>query len=249
MYWSILNYPEAEKYDLEKIAHNLRTVVSGGSPMPVEVMRAFEEKYNVKILEGYGLSETSPIATFNHFPRKTKPGSVGQPVWGVQVRIVDLNDKDVPSGEPGEIIIKGHNVMKGYYQRPEATAEAMRNGWFHTGDIGKFDEDCYVYITDRIKDMIIRDGYNVYPREIEETLMTHPAISLAAVIGVPHDSHGEEVKAFVILREGATETETDLVAWCKANMANYKYPRLITLCNSLPMTATGKILKRELREL
>jgi long-chain acyl-CoA synthetase len=249
MYWAILNYPEAEKYDLEKIARNLRTLVSGGSPMPVEVLRAFEEKYQVKILEGYGLSETSPVATFNHYPRQTKPGSVGQPVWGVQVRIVDFDGNDVPIGEPGEIIIKGHNVMKGYYQRPQATAEAIRNGWFHTGDIGKFDEDGYVYITDRIKDMIIRAGFNVYPREIEETLMTHPAISLAAVIGVPHESHGEEVKAFVILREGATETEADLVAWSKENMASYKYPRLFKLCDSLPMTATGKILKRELREM
>ncbi|MCB9097905.1 MAG: long-chain fatty acid--CoA ligase [Anaerolineales bacterium] len=249
MYWAILNYPQADNYNLAKIAANLRAVLSGGSPMPVEVMRAFENKYNVKVLEGYGLSETSPVAIFNHYPRKTKPGSIGQPVWGIQVRIVDWDDKDVPTGEPGEIIIKGHNVMKGYYQQPEATTKAMRNGWFHTGDIGQFDEEGYVYITDRIKDMIIRGGYNIYPREIEEKLMTHPAISLAVVIGVPHDKHGEEVKAFVILQEGATETEADLVAWSKANMADYKYPRIVQLCTSLPMTATGKILKRELRKM
>jgi long-chain acyl-CoA synthetase len=215
--------------------------------MPVEVMRAFNEKFNVTILEGYGLSETSPIAVFNRLDREIKPGSIGFPVWGVEVRLVDANDQDVGTGEVGEIVIRGHNVMKGYYKRPEATAGAMRNGWFHTGDIGRRDEDGDLYIVDRVKDMIIRGGFNVYPREIEEMLMTHPAVSLAAVIGVPHDRHGEEVKAFVILKAGTTTTEIELVTWSKLNMADYKYPRLIEFRTELPTTATGKVLKSELR--
>jgi long-chain acyl-CoA synthetase len=247
MYWELLNCPEANKYDLNKIARNLRICMSGGAAMPVEVMRAFERKYNVKILEGYGLSETSPIATFNRMDRPSKPGSIGLPVWGVGVRILDLDGSDVPEGEPGEVAIRGHNIMKGYYKRPEATAEAINNGWFRTGDIGRRDEDGYYYIVDRAKDMIIRGGFNVYPREIEEVLMTHPAVSLAAVIGVPHDTHGEEVKAFIIPTPGAAIVEAELIVWCRENMAAYKYPRIIEFRESLPMTATGKILKRELR--
>ena len=247
MYWALLHYSGADQYDLQKIANNLRLAISGGAAMPVEVMLAFNEKYNVKIIEGYGLSETSPIAVFNRLDREARPGSIGFPVWGVEVRLVDADDKDVDSGEVGEIAIRGHNIMKGYYKRPEATAEAMRNGWFHTGDIGRRDADGYLYILDRVKDMIIRGGFNVYPREIEEVLMTHPSVSLAAVIGVPHERHGEEVKAFIILKQGATVTEVDMVVWSKQNMADYKYPRLIEFRTELPMTATGKVLKSELR--
>ena len=247
MYWAMLNYPGADKYDLGKISKNMRLAVSGGSAMPVEVMKAFNERFSVKILEGYGLSETSPVASFNRTNKPTKPGSIGLPVWGVSIRVVDLENNDLPLGEMGEILIKGHCVMKGYYNRPEATAAAIKNGWLHTGDIGTFDEDGYLYITDRVKDMIIRGGFNVYPREIEEVLMTHPAVSLAAVIGVPHDSHGEEVKAFVILNEGADASPDEIIAWCKENMAAYKYPRIVEIRAELPMTATGKILKRELR--
>ena len=247
MYWAILNYPGTDKYDLAKIARNLRVCCSGGAAMPVEVMKAFEVRFNVKILEGYGLSETSPVATFNRLDRPTKPGSIGLPVWGVSVRLVDQNDQDVDVNELGEIAIRGHNVMKGYYKRPEATAEAMRGGWFHTGDVGRRDEDGFIFIVDRVKDMIIRGGFNVYPREIEEVLMMHPAVSLAAVVGVAHERHGEEVKAYVILKEEANVTEVELVAWSKQNMADYKYPRIIEFRESLPMTATGKILKSELR--
>jgi long-chain acyl-CoA synthetase len=247
MYWALLHYPRADQHDLQKIARNLRLAISGGAAMPVEVMLAFNEKFSVKILEGYGLSETSPIATFTRLDREARPGSIGFPVWGVQVRLVGADDQDVATGEVGEIAIRGHNVMKGYYKRPDATAEAMRDGWFHTGDIGRRDEEGYLYIVDRVKDMIIRGGFNVYPREIEEVLMTHPAVSLAAVIGVPHERHGEEVKAFVILKGGATITEVELVAWSKQNMADYKYPRLIEFRTELPMTATGKVLKSELR--
>ena len=247
MYWALLHYPKADQYDLQTIARTLRLAISGGAAMPVEVMRAFNEKFNVHIIEGYGLSETSPIATFNRLDREAKPGSIGFPVWGVQVRLVDAHDQDVETGEVGEIVIRGHNVMKGYYKRPEATAEAMRHGWFHTGDVARRDAEGYLYIVDRVKDMIIRGGFNVYPREIEEVLMMHPAVSLAAVIGVPHERHGEEVKAFVILKSGATLSEVELVAWSKQNMADYKYPRLIEFRTELPMTATGKVLKSELR--
>jgi long-chain acyl-CoA synthetase len=200
------------------------------------------------LLEGYGLSETSPIAVFNRLDRVAKPGSIGLPVWGVEVRVVDQDDREVATNEVGEIIIRGHNVMKGYYQRPDATTDAMRHGWFHTGDLGRRDEDGYLSIVDRAKDMIIRGGFNVYPREIEEVLMTHPAVSLVAVIGVPHERHGEEVKAFVILKQGATITEAELVAWSKENLADYKYPRLIEFRTELPMNATGKVLKSELRQ-
>jgi long-chain acyl-CoA synthetase len=247
IYWALLNYPEAGRFDLEKISRNLRMCVSGGSAMPVEVMRAFNEKFLVNILEGYGLSETSPVAIFHRLDREIKPGSIGLPVWGIEVRIVDRNDQEVGPNEPGEIVIRGHNVMKGYYKRPDATAEAMRGGWFHTGDIGRQDEDGFFYIVDRVKDMIIRGGFNVYPREVEEVLMTHPALSLAAVVGIPHERHGQEVKAFVILKESVEISEAELVAWSKQNMADYKYPRIIEFRKTLPMTGTGKILKSELR--
>lgn len=247
MYWAMLNHPGADKYDLEKIARNLHNAVSGGAALPVEVLKQFGERFSVKILEGYGLSETSPVATFNRPDRPSKPGSVGLPVWGVDVKVVDPAGERVATGELGEILIKGHNVMKGYYNRPDATAEAVSNGWLHTGDIGMLDEDGYLYITDRVKDMIIRGGFNVYPREVEEVMMTHPAISLAAVVGVPHESHGEEVKAFVILKEEASASSDEIINWCKENMAAYKYPREVEIRETLPMTATGKILKRELR--
>lgn len=248
MYWALLNHPEAHKYDLEKIANNLRLCCSGGSAMPVEVMRAFESKFNVKILEGYGLSETSPVASFNRMDRPSKPGSVGLPVWGVEIRIVDENDNELSQGGLGEIVIKGHNVMKGYYKKPQANVEAFRNSWFHTGDVGRKDEDGYIYIVDRVKDMIIRGGFNVYPREIEEVLMSHPAVSLAAVVGLPDDQYGEEVKAFVVRKPNTTLTEEELISWSKENMASYKYPRMIEFRDSLPMNATGKILKTELRK-
>jgi long-chain acyl-CoA synthetase len=239
MYWGLLS----QDADLS----GLRMAVSGGSAMPVEVLRKFEERFGVPVLEGYGLSETSPIATFNLLDRPRRPGSIGLPVWGVEVKLVSAEGTECGTDEPGEICIRGHNVMKGYLGRPDATAAAIdTGGWFHTGDIGTRDADGYYYVVDRIKDMIIRGGFNVYPRELEEVLLTHPEVSLAAVIGVPHESHGEEVKAFVIRTEGATVTEAELVAWCKQNMAAYKYPRIVEFRDSLPMTATGKILKREL---
>ena len=246
MYWALLN-TEAEGIDIAAIAAKMRVSVSGGAALPLEVLSGFEERFGVPVLEGYGLSETSPVATFNRTTKIAKPGSVGPAVWGVSVRVVDADDKDVPTGEQGEIVIRGHNIMKGYLGRPEATAAAIRHGWFHTGDIGAFDADGFLSITDRVKDMIVRGGFNVYPREIEEVLMMHPAVSLVAVIGVPSERLGEEVKAFVVLNEGATVTDAELIAWSKEQMADYKYPRHVEFLSALPMNATGKILKRELR--
>ncbi|HSE69569.1 MAG TPA: long-chain fatty acid--CoA ligase [Nocardioidaceae bacterium] len=246
MYWGLLG-ALTDDVDVDRIAANLRTAVAGGSSLPVEIIKEFKERFHVDILEGYGLSETSPVATFNHRDRPSKPGSIGTPIWGVDVKLIDPDWKTVEGAdEIGEIAIRGHNIMKGYYGRPEATDAVMNNGWFRSGDLARRDEDGYYYIVDRAKDMIIRGGFNVYPREIEEVLMTHEAVSLAAVVGVPHESHGEEVKAFLILNEGASLSEDEMVAWCREQMASYKYPRIIEFASSLPMTATGKILKREL---
>jgi long-chain acyl-CoA synthetase len=213
----------------------------------VEILNRFKERFHVQILEGYGLSETSPVATFSDPQRDPRPGSIGVPIWGIDVKLVDPDWNTVgEAGEIGEIAVRGHNIMKGYYKRPEATAAVMRDGWFRTGDLARRDEDGFYYIVDRAKDMIIRGGFNVYPREVEEVLMTHEAVSLAAVVGVPHESHGEEIKAFVILEEGASVTEDELREWAKEQMAGYKYPRIIEFAKDLPMTSTGKILKREL---
>ena len=246
MLWALLTYPDAEKHDLAAIAGTLRHVLVGGASTPVEILRAFEAKFDVAVLEGYGLSETSPGATFNLLDRPRKVGSVGVPIWGVEVRVVDPEDRPVPVGEPGEVVIRGHCVMKGYLGRPEETAEALRGGWFHTGDIGRFDEDGYLYIVDRLKEMVIRGGFNVYPREVEEVLITHPEISLAAVVGVPDERYGEEVKAFVVPAAGATPEPDAIVAWARERMAGHKYPRVVELRDSLPMNATGKIMKRQL---
>jgi long-chain acyl-CoA synthetase len=246
MYWALLNYQDTERFDLEKISRNLRLCKSGGASLPVEVLKGFEEKFKTKITEGYGLSETSPVACFNRYG-ETKPGSIGFPVWGVEIKIVDENGNEVEAGEIGEIAIRGHCVMKGYYKRPEATHATIRNGWLHSGDVGRRDAEGYIYISDRVKDMILRGGFNVYPREIEEFLMTHEAVSLCAVIGVPSAELGEEIKAVVVRKDGKDVTEKELIEYCKANMAGYKYPRFVEFRDSLPMTATGKILKRELR--
>ena len=248
MYWGLLSAPDIVGVDSKEIARRLRVCISGGAALPLEVLRGFEEKFDAPILEGYGLSETSPVACFNQLDIERKPGSIGKPLYGVHMRVVDAKGANVPVGEPGEVVIRGYNVMKGYYNRPEATAAAIRNGWFYTGDVGVLDEDGYFSIVDRTKDMIIRGGFNVYPREIEETLLAHPAVSMVAVIGVPHDSHGEEIKAFVVRKEGAEISEEELIAWGKENMASYKYPRLVEYREALPMNATGKILKRKLRE-
>jgi long-chain acyl-CoA synthetase len=246
MYWGLLN-ALTDEVDVERIAGNMRVAVAGGSSLPVEIIREVRERLGVTILEGYGLSETSPVATFSDPNSDPRPGSIGIPIWGVELKLIDESWNTIDGvDEIGEIAIRGHNIMRGYYNRPEATAEVMRDGWFRSGDLGRRDKDGFYYIVDRAKDMIIRGGFNVYPREIEEVLMTHDAVSLAAVIGVPHPSHGEEIKAFVILKAGTTATEDDLVAWGREQMAAYKYPRIVSIVDSLPMTATGKLLKRAL---
>lgn len=246
MYWALLCHAREQKLDVSAAAASLRCCVSGGAPMPVAVLEDFEKTFGVRVLEGYGLSETSPVACFNQVFRPSKPGTVGLPILACDVRVVDDKDQPLPSGERGEIVIRGHNVMKGYYKRPEETAEAFRNGWFHTGDIGVIDADGYVSIVDRKKDMVIRGGMNVYPREVEEVLMTHPAISLAAVVGVPDERLGEEVKAFVVLKAGATATAEEIVAWSREQIAAYKYPRTVEFRESLPVGPTGKVFRRGL---
>jgi len=244
MYFALLHHPESSGYDLS----NLKICASGGSAMPVEVMRSFDDKYRVNVIEGYGLSETSPVASFNVLDRPKKPGSIGVPLDHVEFRLVD--DQGHVISEPnmaGEIQIKGHNVMKGYWKRRDATAEAIKDGWFSTGDVAQRDADGYYFIVDRKKDMIIRGGFNVYPREIEELLYAHPAVAEAAVIGVPHPSHGEEVKAVIALKAGQSATPEAIIEYCKTKLAAYKYPRIIEFVDTLPKGPTGKILKRELR--
>ncbi|MCS6875120.1 MAG: long-chain fatty acid--CoA ligase [Pyrinomonadaceae bacterium] len=248
MYWAILKHVEENKIDVSPYAETMLIMSSGGAPMPVEVMKKFEQTFGVRVLEGYGLSETSPIVSFNHPQLPSKPGTVGQPVFGVEVKCVDDNDNEVPRGERGEIVVRGHNVMKGYYKRPEDTAEAMKNGWFHTGDIGIIDEEGYISIVDRKKEMILRGGYNIYPRELEEVIMTHPEVSLCAVIGVPDERLGEEIKAYVVRKQGSTLTEEEFIEWCKTQFAANKYPRYVEFRDSLPISGTGKILKRMLKE-
>ncbi|RMH12518.1 MAG: long-chain fatty acid--CoA ligase, partial [Gammaproteobacteria bacterium] len=245
MYWGLLN-TDTTGVDVNKISANLRLGVSGGAPMPVEVMRQFEEKFNITILESYGLSETSPVASFSRIEMRKIPGSIGVPLPGVEMIVADEEGKELPPGSIGEILIRGPNIMKGYYNRPDASAEAFRNGWFHSGDMGKMDENGYFYVVDRLKDMIIRGGYNVYPREVEELMMKNEKISLVAVVGEPDEKYGEEIVAYVVLKEGQSATEEELKAWAKANMADYKYPRKIIFKDQLPTGATGKILKRVL---
>jgi long-chain acyl-CoA synthetase len=247
MYWALLQHARAAGTDLSSMAASLKVCVSGGAPMPLEVLRGFEDAFKVRILEGYGLSETAPVLAFNQVHRPSKPGTVGLPIFGVEIRCVDEADRPVPWGVRGEVVARGPNVMKGYYGRAAETAEALRGGWFHTGDIGLIDGDGYLAIVDRKKDMILRGGFNVYPREIEEVLMTHPAVAQCAVVGVPDERLGEEIKAFVVKRPSTALTDGELIAWSREQMAAYKYPRFVEFRDSLPTSATGKILKRELR--
>ena len=243
MFSALLHVPDRSDYDVSA----LRLCISGGAAMPVEVLRQFEDAFDCIVLEGYGLSETSPVASFNHPGRERKPGSIGTPIRGVEMRVVDASGAEVPQGEVGEIAIRGHNIMKGYLNRPEATAEAVSDdGWFRTGDIGRVDEDGYYYIVDRKKDLIIRGGYNIYPREIEEVLYEHPEVAEAAVVGIPHPELGEEVGAAVALKPGATVTPDELRSYVKSQVAAYKYPRRVWIVDALPKGPTGKILKKEI---
>jgi long-chain acyl-CoA synthetase len=243
MFSALLHVPDRSNYDVSA----LRLCISGGAAMPVEVLRQFEDQFDCIVLEGYGLSETSPVASFNHPDRERKPGSIGTPIRGVEMRVVDAAGAEVPQGEVGEIAIRGHNIMKGYLNKPDATAEAVSaDGWFRTGDIGRVDADGYYYIVDRKKDLIIRGGYNIYPREIEEVLYEHPEVAEAAVVGMPHPELGEEVGAAVALKPGATVTPDELRSYVKSQVAAYKYPRRVWIVDALPKGPTGKILKKEI---
>ncbi|GAA1484238.1 long-chain fatty acid--CoA ligase [Brachybacterium fresconis] len=260
MWWGLLHVLDgapggsdgagADGPDVATISETLRLGVSGGAPLPVEILEAVRERLGISIMEGYGLSETSPVASFS-LAERPRPGSIGLPVWGVEMRLIDPASPDwaevTEIGAVGELAIRGHNVMSGYLGRPEDTAAAIREGWFRTGDLARKDEEGFYYIVDRSKDMIVRGGYNVYPREVEDVLISHPKVSLAAVVGVPDERVGEEVTAYVILEDGASVTAEELRAWGAEQMASYKYPREVVLVEELPMTSTGKILKRELR--
>jgi long-chain acyl-CoA synthetase len=225
---------------------SLRFVISGGASLPVEVLHRFEKLFETTIYESYGLTECAPTCVENPFGRSTKPGSIGLPVPGFKARIVGEDDKDVPVGDVGELVISGPAVMKEYLNQPEATAETLRGGWLHTGDLARMDHEGYIYIVDRKKELIIRGGYNVYPREIEEVLYTHPAVLEAAVLGVPDADLGEEVAAVVVLNPQASTTVDELRLHVKERVAPYKYPRLIKFVDELPKNATGKILKRSI---
>ena len=242
MYSALLHAPERDQYDVRR----LRLSFSGGAALPVEVLHGFEAAFGCAVLEGYGLSETSPVASFNHPDRERRPGSIGTPISGVEMKVVDAGGDEVPPGESGEIVIRGHNVMKGYWRRPEETAAAIRDGWFHTGDLGRVGENGYLFIVGRQKDLIIRGGYNVYPREVEEVMHEHPAVAEVAVIGLPHPELGEEVGAAVALRPGAVATPDELRDFVKRQVAAYKYPRRVWIVDALPKNATGKIMKRDI---
>jgi long-chain acyl-CoA synthetase len=242
MYAAMLHDPASAQADTS----SLRVCVSGGAAMPVEIMRGFGQAFGCVILEGYGLSETSPVASFNHPDKVRKPGSVGMPIAGVQMRVVDVGGAELPAGEVGEVVIAGPNIMKGYWGKPEATAAAITNGWFRTGDLGRVDEDGYFYIVGRKKDVIIRGGVNVHPREVEEVLYQHPAVAEVAVIGIPHAQLGE-VGAAVKLKPGATARPAELRAFARERMAAYKYPRYVWLVPGLPKGPTGEILRREVQ--
>jgi long-chain acyl-CoA synthetase len=242
MYAAILNHPRSDGMD----ASSLRVCASGGSAMPLEVMRAFEDKFGCIILEGYGLSETSPVASFNMPDRERKPGTIGVSIPGCEMKLVGLDGEDIGAGEGvGEIAIRGDNVMKGYWRNPEATAEAIPDGWFRTGDLATVDDEGYFTIVDRKKDMILRGGMNVYPREVEEVLYSHPDVLEAAVVAVPDNLLGEEVGAAVALRPGSSATLEDVQAFVKDRIAAYKYPRHLWQVEALPKGPTGKILRRE----
>jgi long-chain acyl-CoA synthetase len=242
MYTAMLHAPDREQYDVT----SLQMCVSGGAPMPAEVLRAFDEAFDAKILEGYGMSESTGMGSFNLPDRERKPGSIGVPIGGTEMRLVDDQGGEVPAGEPGEILMRGPFVMTHYWNRDDATREVMGDGWLRTGDVARVDEDGYFFIVDRKKDLIIRGGYNVYPREIEEVLHTHPAVREAAVVGVPHDTLGEEVAAAVSLKPGADASPDEIKQFMKERVAAYKYPRAVAILDDLPKGPTGKVLKRQI---
>jgi long-chain acyl-CoA synthetase len=245
MFITMLNSPDAEKYNLS----SLKSCLSGAAPFPVANLLAFQKRFNCTVFEAYGLSEASPAVSTNYHNRATKPGSIGQPIPEVAVRIVNDQDQDVPLGEVGELLVKGPNVSSGYYKLPKETAKVFRNGWLHTGDMAKMDEEGYLYIVERKKDLIIRGGFNIYPRDIEEILYQHPAVKDAVAIGIPAPIMGEEIKVYVVLKEGITVIAEEILQYCQGHLAKYKWPKLIEFTNGLPRNPMGKILRKELRKL
>ncbi len=233
--------------EAKSLPHSLSLCICGGAPMPEGLAASFEKAFKLPLLEGYGMAETSPVITVNH-RHQAKAGSIGLPIWGTEVRLRSEDGTLINSGDAGEIVVRGHNVMKGYYKRPEATAEVFRNGWFHTGDIGRRDGDGFFYIVDRKRDVINRGGVNVYPREVEAVLYGHPAIAEAAVMGIPDAALGEEVSAVLVLKPQMHASANEIMDYCRERMAAYKYPRYVEFRDSLPKDATGKVLKRNLRE-
>lgn len=234
------NYPG---YDYS----SLKYCISSGGILPPSLLKSFEERFSTYILEGYGLSETSSAACFNNFKRERKPGSIGSPLTGVEMKIADENDKEVPIGEVGEIIISGNTLMKGYRNRPQATSKNLRDGWFHTGDLGRMDMDGYFYIVDRMDDMILKGGFKVFPREIEEVISGHPQVKEVAVIGIPDPVMGEEIKACIVPKNGIRINPTALLEYCRERLANYKCPKELRFLHELPKGPTGRILKKELK--
>lgn len=243
MYNFLYQFPEGDPQDFSTV----RLAISGGASLPVALLHNFEEKFNVRISEGYGLSEASPVTCFNPLDRERKAGSIGTSIINVENKIVNELGEEVPVGEVGELIVRGPNVMKGYYKMPEETANAIRDGWLYTGDFAKKDEEGYFYIVDRKKDMIIVGGYNVYPREVEEVLFANPGILEAAVVGVPDPNFGEQVLAFVVLKDKELSPE-EIQDFCKEKLAKYKVPARIEILDELPKNTTGKILRRTLKE-
>jgi long-chain acyl-CoA synthetase len=241
----LLHHPDADRFDTS----SMRLWGSGAAPLPLEIVEPFERKFGGRILEGYGLTEASPVVSAHRLSGVRKLGSVGQPLPGVQVGILDEDDRLLPAGQVGEVGVRGPNVMQGYHGLAEETARALRNGWLHTGDMGRLDADGFLYIVERKKDLIIRGGFNVYPREVEEVLYAHPAVAEAAVVGTPDALMGEEVQAFVTLKPGATADAEGLIAFCQARLAKYKCPRQVRFVDGLPKSPIGKILRKELRRL
>lgn len=246
MYWALLN--EEDNEGNRKTIQYLRIAISGGASLPRKILDEFEHRFQVPIIEGYGMSEGSPVVTFNQLKIGRKPGSIGTPIWGIEVKIVDQYDNELPIGEKGELIFRGPNVMKSYYKNIQNSQEVLRNGWMHSGDIAVQDEDGFFFIVERIKELIIRGGENIYPREVEETLMKHPDISLVAVVGIPDEKLGEEVKAFIVKHSNSIVTEEDIIDWARNNMAKYKYPRKVQFISKMPLTASGKIMKKSLKD-
>jgi long-chain acyl-CoA synthetase len=245
MYTLLVDHPDTENYNLE----SWRYALTGAAPTPPDLFKKFQDRFGFQLMEGYGLTETSPVTTMMPLEGTYKIGSIGLPIPGVEVRIVDYEDREVPVNQIGEIVVRGPNVMKGYYNRPEETNWVMRNGWFHTGDLAYMDSSGYLFIVDRKKDLVIRGGLNIYPKEIEEVLYSHPSVFDAAVIGVPDPIMGEEVMAFVLLREGVNVTPEEIREFCSKKLARYKIPKHIRFVENLPKTTTGKLLKKELQKM